>query len=55
MRATRMSLLAGVVLIAACSESPTPASPDVAPRAAGDARSNDGMAVQIPDKYIVVL
>ena len=55
MRVTRMSLLAGVVLIAACSESPTPASPDVAPRAAGDARSNGGMAVQIPDRYIVVL
>lgn len=55
MRATRMSLLAGVVLIAACSDAPNPASPDVSARAVGDVRSNNDPGVQIPDRYIVVL
>ena len=55
MRATRMSLLAGAVLVGACSDAPTPASPDVAPRAPSAVGAAVGTTTQIPDKYVVVL
>ena len=55
MRAIRMSLLAGVLVLAACTESSTPSSPDVSARSVSDSRTTNGPGVQIPDKYIVVL